>query len=269
MKRNIELPSAGATFSFRLEDGRFSTCRVLRETTPSEIREIGGKAVLVACSKWIGCEAPTVKMKKLRPILKLTHHSWAGTKNVLWVSEEPPEELELIGYIKPSFFDKRIKCASYGRWQTLLVQPLAQWNWDNRRAEVLRGDELEKVENQKEREKQLTIRKNYLESVTLVELLEHNYFSKWIEYPPKEAIAISKNIMISTVKSLIKLGEDATQQEKLNVLRNCIEKFNDADEGLAFIETIEREDICEEYDAIVHACGLGEHQNLADNWRNW
>jgi hypothetical protein len=36
-----------------------------------------------------------------------------------------------------------------------------------------------------------------------------------------------------------------------------------------FIETVEREDICDEFEAIVHACGLGNYKDLADRWRDW
>ena len=53
------------------------------------------------------------------------------------------------------------------------------------------------------------------------------------------------------------------------VLQECIEAFNALDAELHFIETGEREDICEEFEAIVHACGLGGHEDLADRWREW
>jgi hypothetical protein len=38
---------------------------------------------------------------------------------------------------------------------------------------------------------------------------------------------------------------------------------------MQFIETTLREDICEEFEAIVPACGLGGYKDLADKWRNW
>ena len=54
------------------------------------------------------------------------------------------------------------------------------------------------------------------------------------------------------------------------VLQECIERFNSIDAEMDhFIETIERDDICEEVEAIVHACGLVAHEDLADKWREW
>ncbi len=52
------------------------------------------------------------------------------------------------------------------------------------------------------------------------------------------------------------------------ILKQCIESFNNLDAEMDFIETVEREDICEEFEAIVHACGLGAYTDLADRWRD-
>ncbi len=53
------------------------------------------------------------------------------------------------------------------------------------------------------------------------------------------------------------------------ILQDCIESFNELDAEMRFIETIEREDICEEFEAIVHACRLGNYEDLASRWRDW
>jgi hypothetical protein len=48
-----------------------------------------------------------------------------------------------------------------------------------------------------------------------------------------------------------------------------MEAFNKLDAQMEFIETEEREDICEEFQAVASACGLGPKARLADKWRKW
>jgi hypothetical protein len=75
--------------------------------------------------------------------------------------------------------------------------------------------------------------------------------------------------MTNTVNELLELGRNTSESERMAILQHCIESFNALDAEMRFIETIEREDICEEFEAIVHACGLGAHKDLADRWREW
>jgi hypothetical protein len=105
--------------------------------------------------------------------------------------------------------------------------------------------------------------------VTLQDLLNHKFFPRWKGHPPAKAIRESRNLMASTVRKLLELGESASEDERKAVLQACIESFNQLDAKLKFIATIEREDICEEFEAIVHACGLGRYENLADECHDW
>ena len=113
-------------------------------------------------------------------------------------------------------------------------------------------------------------RVQYLAGVTLAELRDREFFAAWREYPPENATVASRRIMASTIEKLIALGSDAPKDNRLAVLQHCIESFNEIDAEMDhFIETVEREDICEEFEAIVHACGLGDHEDLAGRWRDW
>jgi len=75
--------------------------------------------------------------------------------------------------------------------------------------------------------------------------------------------------MAITVEALVELGPRASESNRMAILQRCIESFNILDAKMHFIETVEREDICEEFEAIVHACGLGAHKDLVDRWRDW
>lgn len=86
---------------------------------------------------------------------------------------------------------------------------------------------------------------------------------------PAEAIRASRDLMAATVRRLVDLGESTGEEDRKAVLRACIESFNELDAKLRFIETVARADICEEFEAIVHASGLGRYEDLADEWREW
>jgi hypothetical protein len=263
-----ELPVAGSAYAFPLEDGRYSVVRVLLDGTSEQAKQ-WRTTILIACSAWIGDAVPKVTDQRLRTILRKTHHSWGDEPAVVWTSDPPPDELIAIGIILPTEDETQIECSSIGGWSSVTMQALLQWNWDNKRDAVLAADaERERVEAER-RERAIRDRKVYLSRVTLDELLSHKFFSRWCEYPPATMIRASREIMKDTVEGLIALGPQAVEQERMDLLQKCIEQFNRLDAENDWIETLEREHICKEFDAIVHACGLGAHEHLADRWRDW
>jgi hypothetical protein len=268
-KKKAGLPAAGTAFAFPLGDGRFSVCRVLLGAESERSKQWFEGAILVACSRWIGDEVPHADEPALRPILHLNHHSWDNRPNVLWVSDEPPQALIPIGKIEPTTEEQAIPCASFGSWTSLTLQPLAQWRWDNEPDAVLAEDAIKRKEEAESRLRAQREREMYLERIRLEDLRVHKFFAKWKDYPPPKAIRASRNVMTATVETLIELGPTASEDERMAILQRCIETFNRLDTELQFIETVEREDICEEFEAIVHACGLGKYTNLAERWREW
>jgi hypothetical protein len=268
-KKKSALPKAGTAFAFPLDDGRFSVCRVLLDTSSERSKQWNGDTILVACSSWIGDQVPRADDPALRPILHLKHHSWDNNPNVLWVSDEPPPDLIPIGTIEPTAEEQAISCMSFGSWDSLTLQPLAQWKWDHERDSVLAEDVIKHKKDKEAREKAQREREQYLERITLDELRGRRFFPTWNDSPPPKAVRASRKLMTNTVEELLKLGPRASEKERMVVLQQCIESFNELDAEMQFIETVEREDICEEFEAIVHACGLGHHKDLADRWHDW
>jgi hypothetical protein len=268
-KKKPLLPKAGTAFALPLGDGRFSVCRVLLDTSSDRSKKSNGATILVACSSWIGDQVPHADDPALRPILHLTHHAWNNYPNVLWISDEPPQDLIPIGTIEPTAEEQTIPCMSYGSWKSLTLHPLAQWRWDHERDSVLAEDVSKQIKDKEAREKSQRERDQYLERITLDELRGRRFFPMWKDYSPAKAIRASRKLMSNLVKELLNLGPGASENERLAVLQQCIESFNELDAEMQFIETVEREDICEEFEAIVHACGLGHHKDLADRWRDW
>jgi hypothetical protein len=268
-KKKIVLPVEGSAFAFPAGDGRFAVCRVLVGATETHPDKRGFDSILIASSDWLGDSVPSVDEPAIRSILAPTHHAWDGRPNVVWAYDEPPPELVPIGHLGPTGKEKKMRCAVHGSWKSVMIQPLLQWRWDHEREAVLAEDAQKENSALVTRKKEQRVRNKYLESVTLEDLRTHVFFRRWTDYPSAKVIAASRAIMSRTVKDLLVLGSQASEAERMAVLQTCIELFNEIDAKQGWIETIEREAICEEFEAIVHACGLGHYKDLADEWRDW
>jgi hypothetical protein len=263
-KRKPELPATGSAFAIRLGDGRYSACRVLAGAGSRR-----KDAILVACSGWIGDRVPVAEDPGLRPILVLNHHSWNDRPEILWVSDGPPKDFISLGMIEPTPEEHALECNTFGGWESVRIQPLLQWRWDHDREALLAEDAREKEKQQKISRAAQRERNRHLKKVTLNELRERRFFPRWKGYPPVKALRASRRLMKETVEKLLALGPRPSRRDRMTVLQECIETFNSLDAEMEFIETVVREDICEEFEAIVHACGMGAHKNLADEWRDW
>ncbi|MEX2118562.1 MAG: hypothetical protein WD847_03055 [Pirellulales bacterium] len=268
-KLKPSLPTQGAAFAVPLEDHRYSVCRVLLDASSEQSKQWKSETILVAGSAWIGVNVPNADEPALRPILRLNHHSWRGRSNVLWVSGQPPDDFIPIGSIQPTSEEQAIPSPSFGGWETFALQPLAQWRWDNERDTVRAEDLIRETKDAERGENAQREREEYLSRITLEQLRDRRFFGHWKDYPPANAIRASRDLMTRTVQRLIELGPGASPDARMAVLQQCIESFNQLDAEMSFIETTEREDICQEFEAVVHACGLGAHKDLADEWREW
>ncbi len=268
-KKKPQLPSAGDAFAFPIGDGRYSACRVLLDINSKQSKRMGVNSILIAGSAWIGAKVPKPNVAALRTILRLNHHAWKNVANTVWVDEEPPADLIPIGVIEPTAADKRIRCHTFGGWQAITFQPLLQWRWDHEREAMLAEDEAEARAAMQQDKTARQARQDYLDKLTLKDLRRHVFFRRWKTFPSARYIKASRMIMAGAVAALLMLGRGASKKARLAVLQACIESFNESDAESHWIETTAREDICEEFEAIVHACGLGEHKDLADEWRDW
>ncbi|HYH67205.1 MAG TPA: hypothetical protein VD866_21090 [Urbifossiella sp.] len=268
-KKSTKLPSPGDAFAVPLEDGRYSVCRVILDASSDAARRWNTNGVLVACSAWVGSELPRPDDPALRPILRRTHHSWTGALEMAWISEPVPRGFIPLGRIPPTPEEMAIACGTFGGWASMAEQPLMQWRWDHARAGVLDEDQEGRAKAVARREEAATRRRAYLTGVALADLSGHTFFPRWKDDPAAGAVRASRALMATTVRRLIDLGESASEEDRRAVLRACVESFNELDAKLGFIDTVAREDICEEFEAVVHACGLGRYVDLVDEWREW
>ena len=127
-----KLPSVGHAFAFRLENGMYGACRVLRFIERKPQHKDSRDAVLVACCNWIGDEIPDPKEADLKAIMRLAHHRW-DESCIRWVMSPIPDSFAYIGTISPSDAELVISCDSTSKWSFYPIQRLSQWEWDNQR----------------------------------------------------------------------------------------------------------------------------------------
>lgn len=264
------LPEAGAAFVFRLADERYGVCRVLRQAHGNDIRQLGGPAVLVATSAWIGEKPPASTDPALRPFLQITRYISKGMAEITWIDEPVPRDFKTLGVIPPTSDERKMKCDTSSSWETCPIMLLGQWRWEHDRQALLAEESVEEMREDEELAARAKEIDRTRKSMTLEQLSRRRFFAGWKNMPPKDAIRASREIMKKAVKAMIDLGPSPTKAKRKKVLKECIEDFNKLDRTMnRFIETSERDDICAEFDLLVHACGLGELDNQADEWRDW
>lgn len=108
-----------------------------------------------------------------------------------------------------------------------------------------------------------------------------NYpFEEWISYsegddgmeqytrPNCEAAA---TIFDDLIESLVKQGENATEDEKLALFQVAVESLNTLNDSTDLIETGEREELCELLNQIGRAAAIeiDEEEETVTQWRDW
>lgn len=107
-------------------------------------------------------------------------------------------------------------------------------------------------------------------------------FSRWrenfdegLEQYTEENCKKVATVFDNLINSLISLGENASEEQKVQLFKIAILKTNELNNEIdGLIETGEREDLCELTDNITIACGLdpnkyGDGEGLATEWREW
>lgn len=262
--QECDFPAAGTVYVMPLADRRVGVCRVLRVGS-----DLGSPAALVAASPWVGGEAPSLASPEIRKTLTLTHHKWAGKREVVWLSEPPPASFRQLGRIELPKKDLETDSGTYAAWSSLPLQVFAQWRWDNEREAVL-AEDIERERNAaREQARRGEERKQYLAKVTLAELAEKDLFPQWDEYPPPAARRGTLKIMHELIEQLRREPELTASAARTH-LETYVRKLNRLDHlHRGFIETVERDDICEVFEEILAAAKFPELLETIHEWRDW
>lgn len=263
------LPNPGDAFLMPLADGRFGICRILRRTESGDETGLSAPHVLVIASAWIENDAPDMNDPRLREPLILTHHMHNHQPELFWTNDPLPETFRLLGTIAPTPDEAKQQCLTWSSWLSLPLQVYLQWRWDNEREAVLREDEIKQKAEALGREEGRKRYQQYLDSLTLEGLRKKRRFSDWKGFVDDEQLAACRKIFRRTIDGLIALGPKPRKAAVLRILRQCILDLNDLDAAGHFIDTIEREELCEQFEEIAHVCGIRGYDDLAGRWRDW
>jgi hypothetical protein len=249
-----------------LSDGHFGLCRVLRTATEDE-RQTFGECILVATSSWRGSAPPDLDDPALREILRKTHHAWSGQLDVHFTADAAPPEYRLLGKIPPNESDLGLTTNALGRWSSD-IQVTAQWRWDHDR-EALLAEEAEEARMKANRAAEEKRREEQRRSELAWEKLRtKTRFPTWPEHLGDDVVVASRQLFIEAVDGLATAGSKSGKRKARAVIRALVEGFNRLDEEHGhFIETVEREEICEEVADVALLAGLPP--NVADEWREW
>jgi hypothetical protein len=258
-----ELPEPGTVFAVPLADGRVGVCRVLQRALQDVPR------ALVAASDWIADKPPSLDDSAVRKNLVLSHHNWAGQRELVWVSEPPPTEFRKLGRIPVLPEDVKAQCGSFGGW-ACGIQVLAQWRWDHDRNAVLAEDaQRQRLESAKQVESSRQ-RIQYLRTLSLADLLAKDLFPDWEDYPPSTAREGCRKIIRSFIRDVQAAKTPLTRTDVSRELRKCVEKLNRFDATHNhFIETIEREDLCAALEEVLCVAKFPDLTKRIEDWRDW
>jgi hypothetical protein len=233
----------------------------------------GAEGILVEGLDWTDVSPPTLEdVRKARP-LALNRHAGPAEPCRHFVRGAPPRSFRLLGALTPSPRERAAECWSWGRWELFALQALLEWRWKHDRKALL-AEEARRKAAQAARDADAEARRRArLAGQTLEGFRRRRFLASWSRppaYPTPELTRASRALLQDAVERLLALGPGARQASKMKVLRECVDAFNRLDEeNDHFIETDEREDICEHIEEIAHACGLERRAAQAHGMRDW
>jgi predicted house-cleaning noncanonical NTP pyrophosphatase (MazG superfamily) len=103
-------------------------------------------------------------------------------------------------------------------------------------------------------------------SVSLDDLRKRKFFADWSDYVEPANLRKARRVVRDLIDELIAL-QGSDQVATFDAFREAVERLNAADMEDQFIDTIEREDLCDVIDQIAAAAGLDDYDVTA--WRDW
>jgi hypothetical protein len=275
-KRNskLPLPAVGDAFAVPLSNGMWGGCRVIRVGDPGQLGKADPRSVQVGALAWTGTEPPTGNEPDIERLLFLDHHAQWGLA-IVWVSGHygpMPSTWVPIATVPPLAEDLSRSVNSWAAWDYISIQIECQWRWHHDREAVLAEDEVKRKRLEASDAERMDARRRKLATLTLRQIRNERPFTHWRRLWPGIVVTESRRTFRETVDQLVALGPHPTLDAAIPILKACVERFNELDAAHDnFIETEEREDICEHFARMVHAAGLAEYGSgdLTDQWRDW
>ncbi|GKU85057.1 hypothetical protein [Niallia sp. NCCP-28] len=85
-----------------------------------------------------------------------------------------------------------------------------------------------------------------------------------------ENIQAANEVLDRFIQQLKSLGEDSSEQRIIECVKNVVLQLNEINETYEFfIETMEREELCEFIEAAVGVAGGNWEEDMTEEWREW
>ena len=101
-------------------------------------------------------------------------------------------------------------------------------------------------------------------------------FGRGLDQYTPENVGLAKAIMDNLIVSLLAVGDEASDEVKISLIKESVEALNDLHNQVnrELIETGEREELCCLLDVITEALGLdadvyGVSVGIGSEWRDW
>ena len=258
-----DFPRPGTVFVAPTKDGRLSAGRVLC----SEFHG-GAHAVLISGSPWIGDKAPPLDLPDLRSILYCNHHNYDSGPLLIWVHDLIPPHFIIIGELELSADELATSSNSYSGWEYIPNQVLMQWRWEHDREALVEEDARLFAEKTEASRQRAAVRAEYMRTLTLDSLAERVWFTTWEDTDIGLPLDECRSLIAKLVQELRAVPKLTLTIAK-RLLKQSVKEFNRLDAKQHFINTIEREGLCEAYDQIMAAAKFPQAANQVELWRDW
>ena len=277
-----ELPEEGAVFAFKLKDGRFGACRVLRKLPIAKTelgewssKKVEGWCVRVAVTPWVGKKLPKLAEPLLQQVLTLTHHSWKGNKEIALVACPPDSKFEYVGILPVGDKDRRQqeRSLSFGDWPRDIwaEQVLMQWEWDHAdRQKLLARDQQQKLQASAKADQAEAKRIARLRKMSLAEFRRTRFCPRWSKIAPAAGVAETRQSIDEAIGRLIALGKKPSRKNILAEIKRLVLQWNKIHQKHGqFMQTIERDDLVTHLADLLIVVGLNDDAVLLfERWED-
>jgi hypothetical protein len=220
----------------------------------------------VAALDWISDAKPRLADVHDRKVLVARRSGFAGELLVQLIVGPPPSDFIKIGTSGPTEEEATTKCTRFYPWEALRRVLVLEDLWRRDREGYNALVSAAKAESEKALE---TLRTEGPADPSWAELETGAHFREWT-CVPQRLVGASRRFIQAAARELHELGSGAPLEDRTDVLRRCVERFNELDRANGhFIESVEAEGIVNRLRQLAKLGGLGRDSDLADAWRHW
>lgn len=280
------LPAAGSVYSFRTAPLSEFAPQITDRYAALKVLGSNGIYIVIAVLNSIWRSPPSLDDVRACDILREHRFSHTGRLAVFgikpeWWTPSDLDELKPLGVIPPGAEDSQLASNIFNRVPGAVFSTMGaannvaegEWRWANDREALVAEQQRVAAQQAAKRAAQEERQKNRLRRLTWEQLLSETPFARWSPSPPfpaEEFTREARDVVHDTCRALRALGSKPRKPDVRRLLRECVERFNKADEQAGgVIETEEREDICAVLEEMAYVARQRSLVDEIDNWRTW